>query len=96
VDNVFEYYQDFIENTGYKVEFIMDGAATPGGGRSCLNQKWRPWNSTYIINSDGKFSKSDDQFYSLIIMIINVDNNDNNITSNDNGDYENVDNDKLY
>ena len=53
MDELFEEYQNFLNETGYNIEFVLDGAGTPGGGRACLSQKWRPWNATYIIGSDG-------------------------------------------
>ena len=53
VPELFDEYNLFLQETGANVEFLLDGAGTPGGGRSCLNQLWRPWNSTYIISNDG-------------------------------------------
>jgi len=47
------------------LEFILDGALTPGGKgvfeRSCLRTLWRPWNATYILMSDpaGAFTSND-------------------------------------
>jgi hypothetical protein len=45
--------------SGIKVEFILDGAATPGGGGEitennhlCLANRFQPWNGTYVSARD--------------------------------------------
>lgn len=52
VDELFESYSSFVSQTGIQVEFILDGAGTAGGGRTCLQEKWKPWNYTWIIGDD--------------------------------------------
>lgn len=53
VTTLFQQYSNFLEeNPTYNVEFVLDGAATAGGGRTCLADLWRPWNYTWIITSD--------------------------------------------
>lgn len=52
VDELFESYTSFQSQTGVQVEFILDGAGTAGGGRDCLQEKWKPWNYTWIIGDD--------------------------------------------
>lgn len=50
VDELFQEYNNAIAKYSLNVEFLLDGAGTPGGNRTCLNQRWRPWNATYIIS----------------------------------------------
>jgi hypothetical protein len=47
-------------NNKVQMEFILDESGTPGGGagagvllpRTCLRNKWRPWNATFISPRD--------------------------------------------
>jgi len=52
MDDFFERAEALIADKDLQVEFILDGALTPNAARSCLAQRWRPWNATYIIDSD--------------------------------------------
>uniref|UniRef100_A0A7S4PIC6 Uncharacterized protein n=1 Tax=Paramoeba aestuarina TaxID=180227 RepID=A0A7S4PIC6_9EUKA len=52
VDDFFDKANQIIRDNNLNVEFIMDGVGTPGAGRTCLNQKYRPWVSTYIYPND--------------------------------------------
>ena len=52
VNELFASYNAFIEENNINVEFVLDGAGTAGGGRTCLEDYWRPWNYTWIIGDD--------------------------------------------
>jgi hypothetical protein len=52
VDELFGVYESFLSESGAQVEFILDGSGTAGNGRTCLVDKWRPWNYTWIEGND--------------------------------------------
>ncbi|PRP77324.1 type A von Willebrand factor domain-containing protein [Planoprotostelium fungivorum] len=52
VDDFIREANDTIQSLGLNVNLVLDGNATPGGGRTCLADRWRPLVSTYIFNSD--------------------------------------------
>jgi hypothetical protein len=52
VDHLFETYSSIVKKHGLKVEFILDESGTHGMTRSCLQEKWRPWISTFISPRD--------------------------------------------
>lgn len=66
VDEFVAAANEVVTNHSLNVEFILDGDATPTGG-PCLEQRWRPWNSTYIPGSDapGAFESNDPTQVSL-------------------------------
>jgi hypothetical protein len=51
VDTFYNQSITLINALGLNVEFVLDGSGTPSG-RPCLNDKWRPWVSTWIPSSD--------------------------------------------
>jgi hypothetical protein len=60
VDDFFATANAAVASAGLNVEFVLDGDGTPMGG-PCLEQRWRPWNATYITGSDapGAFTSND-------------------------------------
>jgi hypothetical protein len=63
-------------NPKLNVEFILDGAATPGGSprRHCLDHLWPSWNSTWIFTSDPfeAFYSNKDSDGSIRFQIFNI------------------------
>ncbi|KAJ5074234.1 hypothetical protein M0811_00863 [Anaeramoeba ignava] len=61
VDEFFRNATQIIDSNSLNLQFILDGASTPGGAildlfshnlRICLAEKWRPLNATYISSND--------------------------------------------
>ncbi|KAJ5075628.1 hypothetical protein M0811_07198 [Anaeramoeba ignava] len=65
---------DLINSQNLNLEFILDGASTPGGAlfdfsgertRKCLAEKWSLWNSTFISIQDPiEIAFSDENYFS--------------------------------
>ncbi|KJE96984.1 hypothetical protein CAOG_007474 [Capsaspora owczarzaki ATCC 30864] len=53
VDGFFADATAFMQkNPQFQLEFVLDGAGTPNAARTCLAERWRPWNATWIVGSD--------------------------------------------
>jgi hypothetical protein len=55
ITDLFNEANSLITSHSLNLEFILDGAGTPGGfvpPRRCLDKLWSPWNSTWIDGSD--------------------------------------------
>ena len=50
VDGFFNKASELQRDTLSSVEFVLDGGASPA--RECLEQRWRPWNSTMVTTRD--------------------------------------------
>uniref|UniRef100_A0A0G4FKB0 Uncharacterized protein n=1 Tax=Chromera velia CCMP2878 TaxID=1169474 RepID=A0A0G4FKB0_9ALVE len=45
VDSFFDRAQKLVQETGVKIDFVLDGGGDPVG---CKKDRWRPWKSVYI------------------------------------------------
>eukprot|EP01112_Ceratiomyxa_fruticulosa_P008252 TRINITY_DN2133_c0_g1_i3.p1 TRINITY_DN2133_c0_g1~~TRINITY_DN2133_c0_g1_i3.p1 ORF type:complete len:687 (+),score=107.61 TRINITY_DN2133_c0_g1_i3:1026-3086(+) len=55
ITSFYDYANTLIDQYDLNLEFVLDGAATPGGTnpqRICLADLWPKWNATWIVSSD--------------------------------------------